>query len=66
MPTLFRIEDYREPSKISDAAPDRDLLKVLEELRERRDRLDEAIVALTRLVPGDGEKPKIRPRKNRA
>jgi len=63
---LFRIEDYRQPSKLSDATPDRDVLKVLGELRERRDRLDEAIVALMRLVPGAGEKPRIRPKKNGA
>lgn len=65
MPMLFRIEDYRQPSKFSDAAPDKDVLRVLGELRERRDRLDEAIVALTRLVPSAEDKP-TRPKKNRA
>jgi len=63
---LFRIDEYREPCRITDAVPDRDVLKMLDELRERRDRLDEAILALTRLVPGAVEKPRTRSKKNRA
>jgi hypothetical protein len=63
---LFRIDEYREPFKVTDAVPDTDVLKMLGELRDRRDRLDEAIIALTRLVPGAVEKPRIRSKKNRA
>jgi len=65
VPMLFRIEDYRQPSKFSDDVSDSDVMRVLGELRERRDRLDEAIVALTRLVPSAGGKP-TRAKKNRA
>jgi len=55
---LFRIDDYRE-----DPARDVDVLKMLDELRERRDRLDEAILALTRLSPGTAATPSTRAKK---
>ena len=65
MPMLFRIDDYRE-SKPGDDVDDEDVMKMLDELRERRDRLDEAILALSRLSPNASATPRTRTKKNRA
>ena len=52
VPMLFQIDDYREPDPDLAGARNADVIKMLAELRAERDRLDDAIRALTRLASG--------------
>lgn len=52
VPMLFQIDDYREPDADPAGVRHADVSKMLAELRAERDRLDEAILALTRLASG--------------